>query len=273
MNRFPTGADLASELREHIENDDGYALAQWVIDNKGSIFAAFEAWGDPTPSDGRAEDAVEIVRLQGELAEARGEIAKLRESESAVSCCAACKTTEYPRALLAFCLTCRTRAAELFYPQRDVGCAHSAQDWELVCRECERGVARAYPKVDIHADGDWHVAECHGGFFRALGPSRSTPDQAMRAARGPRLDDKVIGWVAGACHITPVAEYEALKAVASIARVLAGYLDDSDGRPITPGGLRMLTDLRHALRGVPTESEVEERRHDERRRRERTEWP
>lgn len=37
---------------------------------------------------------------------------------------------------------------------------------------------RERPMVLVHASGDWMIAECYGGFYRALGPSRSTPAEA-----------------------------------------------------------------------------------------------
>jgi hypothetical protein len=47
-----------------------------------------------------------------------------------------------------------------------------------------RAVEREHPRVDIHASADWYVAEGHGGWYRALGPSAATPAEALAKARG-----------------------------------------------------------------------------------------
>lgn len=62
---------------------------------------------------------------------------------------------------------------------------------EVIDRRAEaagpRTQGHTHPRIDIHADGSWHVGEGHGGWYRALGPSRETPQEAKAdAPRPPR---------------------------------------------------------------------------------------
>lgn len=76
-------------------------------------------------------------------------------------CCAGCKTTVRPRETLTFCADCRSRLAELFYPQREVGCAHPLRDWDLVCRACHP--ARP-PGWDVYVDVALEARVFHARF-------------------------------------------------------------------------------------------------------------